>query len=318
MFQVITIGDTTFDTFVQIDSATIHYKKNSHRPEWLSLNYADKICIDDITQSVGGNAGNVSVGLKRLGLDVAIVTEVGDDFYGHTILNELGAAGVNTKLADINKKRETRYSIVLNHKGERTILCYHAKRSYKLPPLPASKWIYYTSMGPSFEKVQTKILSFLKKNPETKLAFNPGSYQMKEGLKTIQKILPFVDLLFVNKEEAEVLTGKKGPLPALIKILLKKGIGAVVITDGIKGSAASLGEEIEEMGIYAAPLVSKTGAGDAYASGFLGAYSQGKSLKECMLSATANAASVTGHLGAHTGLLNASQIKKFIATHRAP
>lgn len=315
MFDIITIGDTTFDTFVQIDSATIHYKKNSHRPEWLSLNYADKICIDDITQSVGGNAGNVSVGLKKLGLDVAIVTEVGDDFYGHTILKELGAAGVDTALADINKKRETRYSIVLNHKGERTILCYHAKRSYKLPPLPASKWIYYTSMGPTFEKVQEKLMLFLRKHPGTKLAFNPGSYQMKEGKKYIQKILPHVDLLFVNKEEAELLTGKKGNMKFLLKALHMMGVKNVAITDGIKGSAASFGEETVEMGIYKAPLVSKTGAGDAYASGFFAAFLEGKPLKECMTWGTANAASVTGHLGAHTGLLTSDSLKKFVRTH---
>ena len=318
MFDVITIGDTTFDTFVQIDSATIHYKKNSHRPEWLSLNYADKICIDDSTQSVGGNAGNVSVGLTRLGLDVAIVTEVGDDFYGHTIIKELEDAGVNTHLADINKKRETRYSIVLNHKGERTILCYHAKRSYKLPSLPASKWIYYTSMGPTFEKVQTRLLKFLKKHPEVKLAFNPGSYQMKEGKKFVNQILPHVDLLFVNKEEAELLTGKKGTLPVLIKALLKMGVKNVAITDGIKGSAASFGEEILHMGIYTSPLISKTGAGDAYASGFFAAFLQGKSLTECMTWGTANAASVTGHLGAHTGLLGDAELKKFIAQHPTP
>lgn len=315
MFDFITIGDCTWDTFLQIDSATVHYKKGSHRPEWLSLHYADKICIDNMAQSVGGNAGNVSVGLSRLNYKGAIVTELGDDQHGKLILEDLKKSGVNTSLTHIHANKQTRYSLVLSYQGERTILCYHAKRSYSLPKLPQTNWIYYTSLGPSFEKVQNKLIDYLKKNKHVRLACNPGSYQVKEKIEEIKKVLPWVDLLFVNKEEAEKIVGKPGKIPSLQKGLHSLGVKIAVITDGTKGSFVSNGEKLFSMGIYNTPVISKTGAGDAYASAFLAAFMKGKSLEDCMIWGTANAASVTGHLGAHTGLLTESQIKKFIKNH---
>jgi sugar/nucleoside kinase (ribokinase family) len=182
MYDVITIGDATFDTFLVIDDATINCDLKSEECK-LCLNYADKLPIRHSTQSMGGDAANVAVGLTKLGLKTAIVTELGDDLNGHVIKQGLEEAKVNTEMVRILKDKETRYSVVLNFKAERTILSYHAPRTYSLPKLASTQWIYYTSLGKSFEKLQDKLEQYLKKHPETKLAMNPGSYQLKHGTK---------------------------------------------------------------------------------------------------------------------------------------
>ncbi|MFH1947211.1 MAG: carbohydrate kinase family protein [Candidatus Magasanikbacteria bacterium] len=311
MLDVITIGDSTIDNIITIDDAKI--KCDLRKDErLLCLNYAEKIPIKHMKQTVGGNASNITVGCKKLGFKTAILTELGDDINGISIKHELEMAGVNTDLVKILKNKETRYSVILNYHGERTILSYHTDRSYSFPKLPKTKWIYYTSLGKSFENLQDKLLKYLFANPEIKLAFNPGSYQMKDGLEKIKKLLPHVNLLFVNRQEAEKLVGKKRTTKALINTLLKKGVGQVVMTDGILGSFATADKEIFFMKSYPQKPKAKTGAGDAYSSSFLSAILHDKTVPEAMQWGTANATSVIMQIGAQRGLANQKQILQII------
>jgi len=300
-FDLITIGDSLIDTFFVLDEknsgVTLDTKKKK-----LCFRYADKMAIEHSTLSVGGNAANVAIGASTLGIKTTIRTEVGDDITGQVILDTLKKAKVETKYSAARKGQESRYSVVLNYKSERTILSYHAKRNYTLPPLPSASWIYYTSLGKGFGKIQTKLSEYLRKHPECKLAMNPGSYQMKSGLSTIKKILPKVDLLLVNKEEAERLTEKKGSIKKLIKELHNIGPQIVVVTDSTNGSYASNGANIYHMPVYPIKPLAKTGAGDAYTSGFLAATIYGKTIPEAMQWGTANAGGVIKQFGAQKGL----------------
>ncbi len=310
MFDLITVGDVTLDMFVGVDRARLTYGKKPHRPEYLSLPYAEKIAIDNLQYGVGGNAANVAVGVKTLGLKTAIATEIGADMSGEEVLSVLHKRGVDVSLVKVHKKQKTRYSIVLSHQGERTILSYFVKRNYRLPALPLTKWIYYTSLGPSFPILQSALISYMRKHPTVRLACNPGSYQLQEGLTQFRKILPFVSLLFVNKEEAETLVGKKMEKPQLLRALRKKGVENIVITDGIFGAMTLFEEVVLEMPVYPVKVVSKTGAGDAFASGFLSAIIRGMSVSEALCFGAANSAGVVQIFGAEEGLLNQKEVQK--------
>ncbi len=312
MLDFISIGDATLDTFLVLDESSSSCSISKDKT-LLCLNYADKTPIEHSTQSVGGNAANVAVGLKRLGFSAAIVTELGDDFAGHILLEELENEEVDTTFVKMLKSKTTRYSIVLNYQTERTILSYYAPRSYTLPALPQSNWIYYTSLGKGFEGLQKKLVSHLSKHPNVRLAMNPGSYQAKHGLDAIMQLLPRTDVLFVNKEEAALMTGGRAkPIPAMLKSLYKRGPDIVVVTDSTQGSYAYDGEHAYYMGIYPVTPKAKTGAGDAYASGFLSALMSQKPIREAMKWGSANAASVIRQLGAQKGLATKSGIKKII------
>ncbi len=315
MFDLITIGDTTLDTFIIINNDSKQVNLNAAE-KLLCLNFADKICLNHIDQSMGGNAANVAVGTTKLGLTTGLVSELGDDINGYTIHHALEHAGVDTSFVQIRKNKETRFSIVLNYKSERTILSYHAPRTYTLPKLPKTDWVYYTSLGAGFEKIQKKIESYLDKHPDTKLAMNPGSYQMNNGLKTIKKILHRVDVLFLNKEEADKLIGEKQSIKQSIKKLHELGAKKIIVTDSINGSYASDGENVYFMKIYPIKAKAKTGAGDAYTSGFLSATILGKDLQTAMSWATANAGGVIKKIGAQNGLLTKYGIKRICNTYK--
>ncbi|OGH74052.1 MAG: hypothetical protein A3C90_03050 [Candidatus Magasanikbacteria bacterium RIFCSPHIGHO2_02_FULL_51_14] len=315
MYDLITIGDSTIDTILAIDEATLHCDVNRDNC-LLCLHYAEKIPIKTSFQSVGGNAANVSVGAQTLGFATAIVSEVGDDINGHVIRDELDCLGINTKFVRCLPNQQTRYSVILEFKGERTVLSYYAERRYVLPELPATKWVFYSSLGASFEKLQRELLAHLKKHPNIHLALNPGTYQLRKGLAAIHSILPHVSLLIVNKQEAMRLAGKKMDAPALCRALHKRGVSTVAITDGTKGSYASDGTACYYLPAYPIKPISRTGAGDAYTSGFLAATILGKSIPEAMQWGTANAGGVIQKMGAQKGLLTRRQIENMIRRYK--
>lgn len=313
MLDVITIGDCMLDTFLVIDHEEASLQCDLKKENCLlCLNYADKIPIRETGQSVGGNAANLAVALKKLGLKTAIVSELGDDINGQIIKNELEKSGVNIDNLKISPNLETRYSVILGFQAERTVLSYYSKRNYSLPSLPPSQWLYYTSLGKSFEKLQDQLQKYLQKNSTIKLAMNPGSHQLKKNLAKTKQILPKVNLLFVNKEEAGRLVGKKKKITEYFSALHKIGIKIAVITDGAKGSYASNGQEKYFMPIFPIKPVDKTGAGDAYASGFMAAHLKNKNLAEAMAWGTANAGHVTTKIGAEHGLLNEKSLQKIL------
>lgn len=310
-FDCITIGDSTLDTFLILDETETrsHVRK---KQRMLCLNYADKIYIKHTVQSVGGNAANVAAGLAKLGRKTAIVTELGDDINGHIVKEELCRAGVHADFIKQISGANTRYAIVLNYASERTILSCFAKRSYRLPALPETQWIYYTSLGASFEKLQKQLIAHLTAHTGIRLAINPGSYQLSKGRDAIRAILPRTDILFVNREEAALIIGAKKRIKGTLRALHALGVKIAVITDSDRGSYAS-----EQRGAYFMPAypitpIAKTGAGDAYASGFLGALIRRAHLPSAMLWGSANAACVIREFGAQKGLCGENRIRATI------
>jgi len=316
MYKIIAIGDIVVDTHVKIDDASVECDLNGRECK-LCLNYAAKIPVTDSFQTIGGNCANLSFSTTKLGLETAILSTIGDDSNGQAIQENLKQAGIDTQHIYLDKKVKTRYSIILNFKGERTILSYHQKRKYQWPDnFPPTDWIYYTSLSEGFAPVQEKLLKFLSKHPTVRLAFNPGSYQLKSALNLTKDILPYCDLLIVNLQEAEKITGvsikKSKTVSTLIHKLLSLGTKEVVITDAANGAWAGNPEEIWHMPSYPVDIVSKTGAGDAFSAGYLAAKIYSHDLPNCLTWGIANSCAVLGHFGIQNGLLDKNNINKMI------
>ncbi len=314
MYDLVTIGDSTIDMFLLINEATLNCDVKTNECK-LCFTYAEKIPIDGAIQSIGGNAANVAAGGAKLGLRTAIMTEVGDDINGLLIAEDLKQIGVDTSHIHTRKGTETRYSVVLNYKSERTILSYHTPHTYQRPHIPETTALYYTSLGKTFERIQNSVLAYKKKHPHTLLACNPGSYQLGEGLRQIRNIIPFVDILFVNKQEAEKITDTHADIQKLTDQLHAMGVRIVAITDGSQGSYVSDGSARYHMPRYPVKTISRTGAGDAYATGFIAARLMGCTIPEAMRWGSANAASVVGQFGGQTGLLSKKQINSLLKKH---
>lgn len=307
MFDLISVGDSTIDTFIQIHDAEV--KCTLHKEECqLCVEYGDKIPVDHLEHQVAGNATNSAVGGSRLGLKSALYVNVGGDDAGRLITKKLKEEKVDTRYLVVNKEMDSNYSAVLNFKGERTIFVYHQHWNYKLPELDKSRWVYYTSAAPSFldSKLNEQLVRYLQYSG-AKLLYNPGTYQLNAGVKKTPQLLSLTEVFIVNIEEAKKVLGIKEtedtPVKKLLKELMNLGPRQIVITDGGAGSYGYDGEKYYKLAVFPAKLVEMTGSGDSFAIGLLAGLFHGKELKEAMRWGAANGASVVEHIGPEPGLL---------------
>lgn len=312
-FDVACVGDAKIDTFLTLHEANAHLRLIKETNE-LCIKFGEKIVVDKAEILLGGNAANVSVGTSRLGLNAAIVSEIGKDEFAQKVINTLSKENVNIANVLQVEREQSSFSTIINYKGERTIFSEHvkAKHNFNFENI-STKWIYLTSLGEEWKEAYQRTVDFIKKTG-CRLAFNPGTLQIKSGGGNLKNVLSIADLLLVNKEEAEELIGLPGGqrnTRDLIVDLQKLGPKTAVITDGKNGSFAidSKGN-IFEKGIFESKVVEKTGAGDAYSSGFLSALISNKTIDEAMIWGTKNSGSVIGKVGATAGLLYETDLEK--------
>ena len=316
-YDIISIGDSTMDMFLGLNTGGSRLCMKDKRNCFLMLSYADKIEADFQEYATGGNASNLAIGSARLGLKTAFYTELGNDQIGDLIIDSLQSEGIDTHYVEREGKR-TNFHVVLNHESERTIIVYHRKRTYKLPKFRRSAWIYYSSMGHGFESIQPALVKHVKKH-KIKLGFNPGTIQLKAGYKVLKSVLAVTEILIVNTDEAQRLLGSKHngvDFKSLLKQLLELGPKMAVITDGPAGSYAYDGETFWHMGIFDVPVVERTGAGDSTSTGLIAALVYGKPLNEALRWGVFNSASVIQEIGPQKGLLTKSQMQKFLREHK--
>lgn len=313
MFDIFSIGDTTTDIFLDINQASVHCDINKQDCR-LCINYADKIPVRTVTRLYGvGNAANNAIGSARLGLKTGIYTIIGNDLEGKNALNEFIQNEVITDYVVQDTEHGTNYSTVLNFDGERTILVFHEERKYALPMDIMTKWIYFTSVAHGSENLHAEVVAYVKQH-DTKLAFNPGTFQMQRGLAALKSTLAVTQLLFVNKHEAQrLLTSSEEDVFSLGLGLLQEGPAEVIITDGENGSYYISEDTKLSIGILDVPAVERTGCGDAFATASVGARIAGETPAEMLRWGSANAASVLQKIGAQAGLMSEKEIRDMLA-----
>lgn len=318
MFDFIGIGDPVIDTHVQIDKTTkeIELKEATGRKR-LCLEYGAKIPITDSFQTLGGNAANTIVALTKFGHSCAFVSTIGDDSNGQLVIDNFKKFKVDTSLITKQAGADTRYSIILNYLGERTILSYSEKKSYIWPePVPETAWIFYSGLSAGFETIQDNLILYLDAHPTVRLAINPGSYMIKFALEELLATIARADILLVNLEEAEKILNKQltkeKSRQALINELLALGVKEVVLTDGAAGAWAGDKEEAWQLEAFPIKVVAKTGAGDAFSAGYLAARHVGHDIPHALEWGAANSASVIQAHGPHAGLLNKAGLEKIL------
>src|SRR3989344_3192033 len=183
-FDLIAIGDTVVDAFIRLKDA-----KTNRDHSTLTLSFGDKIPYESVEEVFAvGNAANASVSASRLGLKSALVTNLGSDENGKKCLSRLEEEKVSTEFVSIDPDKKTNHHYVLWYEDGRTILVKHEKYEYKLPDLPEARWIYLSSLAHDTLDYHLEILKYLNNHPETKLAFQPGTFQLQLGREKLKEI----------------------------------------------------------------------------------------------------------------------------------
>lgn len=316
--DIISVGDIVTDAFIKLlDDQARTYEDDQGK--WLAIPFATKLPFDhaEVIEAVG-NAANAAVAFARLGLNSALVTNVGGDSYGRDMINALGHNHVDTRFVRINPDKKSNYHYVLWYQSDRTILIKHEDYDYHWPHLTPNeipKWIYCSSVSEHAENYHDQLADWLESHTDVKLAFQPGTYQMEMGAERLKRIYQRTEVLILNREEAVTVGGGNyDDVHDLINKLHALGPKMVVVTDGPQGAYASDGQQWLNMPLYPdpAPPVDRTGAGDAFASTFIAALAKGNNMEGALQWAPINSMNVVQKVGAQAGLLSESDLEQLL------
>ncbi|OGG51074.1 hypothetical protein A3C18_03680 [Candidatus Kaiserbacteria bacterium RIFCSPHIGHO2_02_FULL_54_11b] len=319
-YDFVAIGDITTDAFIKLKDAT---ELLDHGTRELCVRFADKVPYEEVIEvRAVGNAANAAVSAARIGLSSALIARVGDDENGRNCRETLKGNGVADEYVETQVGLPTNYHYVLWFGAERTILVKQTKFTYSMPQFETPpKYIYLTSLGESAKEFHHEIARYVSEHPETKLAFQPGTFQIKLGAEALKDVYAVTEIFFCNKEEAQIiLKTQESDTKKLMEALRGLGPRVVVVTDGPNGSNI-----LDESGaawhvpMYPdpAPPVSRTGAGDATASSTVSYIMKGLAPKDALLRGMINAASVVQGVGAQTKLLTDAEIEAWYAKRPA-
>jgi ribokinase len=310
-FDIISIGSAVKDTFIISDEFEIIRSNKFEGGYGECVSLGAKIDIDEIHFSTGGGGTNSASTFAKLGFLTGIITKIGEDDNGQSIISELQKLSVNTDLVRKQKNGITGYSTLLTtRQGERSILVYRGVSSdFSSADIPtnkiATKWLYLTSLAGS-KSALTKIFRHVKKQ-KIKLVWNPGKAELKMKPSLIHSWIGLTHVFMVNKEEAQLLLGTpKSTTSAMLYSLKQHPDQVIIITDGANGTHAIKGKNIYHCGTRDIKSISRAGAGDAFGSGCTASLMKGDDIQTALRVGTFNAESVIQSFGAKQG-----QITKF-------
>ena len=274
MVKMLSIGAAVQDVFL---SHSPEFKPVSDKTAdelFLRIELGSKNDVNKIDFSTGGGATNAAVTFARQGLESQFMGAISHDPAGIAVLDALDKEGVDTTHVSYSNKYCTGYSVVLlASNGERSFLTYRGASTYydikdfDLKDADAD-WLYITSMAGNVDIID-KLFTHAKKL-DTKVFLNPGKGELKE-ISKLKALLEDVDILSVNREEAQMIVDGE-ELEELVRRLLNY-VSLAIISDGSNGVIASDGNTIVRAGMYEdVRVIDRTGAGDAFGSGFLAGY----------------------------------------------
>lgn len=324
--QVITIGSITEDLIFLAQENQILPGKSALCEKLIAFELGAKIPVGKIRTSIGGAGANVAVGLAKLGIGCRANVAVGGDDVGKKLRRTLQRLGVDVGLCQIIHECESDRSVILvDPIGRDRVIFYNRDAGKKLKLKDISQWkiewVFISSLTEGWENKLGQILK-LRKERGVKVAWNPGRLQLKAGIKFLSPLLAELSILFLNWDEALELAlsdrefaGKyhqKAPSKkTVIRFLQSRGPKIVVITLGRRGSLATDGYLYVKAPTFSPQRVELTGAGDAYASGFLASWIRHpEDLKKATAWGMANAGSSVLYFGAEKGLLTLGQMRR--------
>ncbi len=305
--KIVCIGSATLDLFFQ--SNDLPETKDGMR---LSLAYGGKYIAKKFAESVGGGGCNTAVSLARQGFEVFYWGRVGRDWPGNRVIKKLKKEGVKTSL--IQKGEQTTIStILLGKRGERTIVTFRAKNDYLdfnsqvKNAFKGIEFLYFANLPLCPQEERLKWLKFAKKH-QIKTCVTLSGGEFKKGKKYVQDFIKLSDIFILNAHELADIWGGDAPDFDLKKINFAEKLKAsiLIVTHDVHGSFVYTQKRIYYQPIFKTKIVDTTGAGDAYASGFLGEYIKTNDIQQAMKFGAKNASSVISYLTTQKGLLSES------------
>jgi sugar/nucleoside kinase (ribokinase family) len=319
-FDIVTVGGSMRDIFFSTqEGKVVRDEQDPLCHQMIAFELGAKVYVDQVNFESGGGANNTAAGFSSLGLKTALLSRVGNDREGDSLIKDAQAHKVDTSFIEVDKQVSTGFTFILGLKGikrAQTIFAYRGTSDIlKIPQMNfKTKWIYISSLSCSdWPKLLDRLFAFKKKG--VKFAWNPSNVQLKAGAQKLSRWLKQTDALILNEDETKELVFSAGKKIKNLKtrdltaIAQKLGPEVMVVTVGKKGAYAADEKKIYFQKPCPSKVVNITGAGDSFAAGFVSSlFYQPSNLSQALLWGSKNSASVINSVGAQKGLLSKRQI----------
>lgn len=352
--RALCVGSAMADIIVLVASRDVERMTMTNATSsFLLLEQGKKIEATSITQHVGGGAVNAAVALARLGLEVAALVKIGRDRNGDRILDRLAAEGVDDSLVIRAEELPTgtavmvsshdRNATIFTQRGTNTLL----RPTEIRPEMFAGRGLVYITTLSNRSAECFPLLAELGRKAGAFVAVNPGIRQLTSRTAAFLAALKDVDLLAVNRVEAEALVPAVSTLedgahpaperqeegaPRLLRLglsfggfdlglvdfmarLRRQGVARVLVTDGVEGAYLHDADGLHYCPALRTEVVGTAGAGDAFSSTLAAGLAQGQTPAQALRAATLNATAVVSRLDTQSGLLRADEMAEALARH---
>lgn len=282
---------------------------------------------DDFLIDSGGCAANTATSLVKLGVPTTVIGKVGTDNFGDFIENDLRGKGVNTAGIVRSTTFGTSKTVILPVIGEdrRYIHTFGANADFSGADLNRAliadaKFFYlggYLVLPGLQPQDLSETLQFARQQgAQTMLDVVVPADSGDSSFNALEAALPYVDVFTPNDGEARTLTGETDP-ERQAKRLLDAGCGTVVITMGEHGSLLMSKSETLHLPSFPVKVVDGSGAGDAFAAGFIVGLLEGWSMTETLRFASAVGGSACTRLGCTPGVFTRPEALAYLQSHPA-
>lgn len=354
MKKVICIGSATKDVFVGVEPENSlkcdnRFLGNSSdgeancNKEDICFKKGAKIYSNNYRESVAGGAVNFGASLTKLGCRAFVFARTDKSFNGKWIQKQIGKLKLKKNYMQQNGGEVSQTSVIIfdEIKKDRVILRsgdsvvkFDLQKAFK-KFRESVDWIYVSSQKQNNVENLDLIMNFAE-GKGARLAINPSNYQIKNNSKELLEKLGDFKILFVNLDEGAKLAQKniKEVRKNEIEIqkfvrdvmdkLLGQGVKIVSMTDGENGAwvAANIKNKIQiyYLRVEDKEILDTTGAGDAFAAGFLFKYMEqegdgskllDEKLRLCLASGFANGLGALSEIGAINGILKPGKLKRW-------
>lgn len=302
MFDLISIGNISIDLFFKGESLTFKDGR-------FQLAVGGKYFADQFHTSIGGGAANVAIGVAKHGLKTAILCQIGNNPFKNILIDHLHSFDISTKFCTIAENYFNVSCIILNEKGERTIIHHvtphqHILNDNVIKQLANAKFVYLGNLPVVALNEREKLLGIVRKNSVFVLV-NLGVKDCRRAKEQLINFFAYSDIIIQNGHEfAEIVKApykdihfKENIVRWYIPQLQDK---IFIITEGEKGSYAYVkGYVYHQPAIKVQEIVDATGAGDGYTAGFIAEYFRSKNIEKAMEKGANYAAKILSKVGAN-------------------
>lgn len=280
------------------------------------LRWAATTLVETISQQLGGNAGSTSYTLGKLGVPTFVVTLAGRDPEADIIIARLQAAGVETSRLMRTDAPTSVAVCLVNQAGERALLYRLGASAEEFPSFPIDGAAHFHLAAvfrmKHLRTAAAPVLRHAKASGMTTSIDTQWDTE-NEWMKVLSPSLPWTDLLFVNEDEARMLTGHTDPERAA-QTLRDSGAKTVCVKLGPRGCTVFSEDVSFTSPGFRVHAVDSTGAGDCFAGGYIAARQRNLSHNDAARIANAVGALSVQQIGGTAGVLGWEETHSWMNT----